>query len=212
MAPAVKRTAPTVTAPPAAAMHRGRMNRTDRTLRLAPVAVAAAAALAAPAAADSAAPRYRADLELDPTAYVLDGYSVHGGVERGRLRLDLGAFAMALPAAIHGNDGFSASFDGFGAKLQYFVQDAGRGGFVGIDAGVSRLLVRREGTELAARQRQVSAGINLGWRFPITHGFYATAWLGLGRSFGGGDVMLGGETFSMSPWTVFPAVHLGRRF
>jgi hypothetical protein len=176
----------------------------------------ATAALAAPAAADPAAPAapaLRADIEVDPTAYVLDGHSIHAGIERGRWRLDLGAFALAIPASIHGNEGFAASFDGFGAKLQYFVFAEGRGGFVGVDAAVSRLLVELDGTNEASRQRELSVGVNLGWRFPISHGVYATPWLGLGRTVaGGGDVMLGGRTFSMSPWTVFPAVHVGRRF
>jgi len=185
------------------------------TAALTTTVVAGLAAAAAPALAEPAptsATALRADLEIDPTAYVLDGYSLHGGLERGRLRLDLGAFALAVPAAIHGNDGFSAAFDGFGAKLQYFAFAAGRGGFVGVDAGVSRLLVQLDGTDLAHRQRQLSVGVNLGWRFPISHGIYATPWLGLGRTVGGGDVMLGGRTFTMTPWTVFPAVHVGRRF
>lgn len=175
-------------------------------------ALATTAATAPAAAAEPGSPQLRADIEIDPTAYVLDGYSVHAGIERGRFRLDLGAFALALPEAIHGNDGFSASFDGFGAKLQYFVFAEGEGGFVGVDVGLSRLLIQLDGSDAAGRQRQVSTGINLGWRFPITHGVYATPWLGVGRSFGGGDVMLGGRTFTMSPWTVFPAVHVGRRF
>jgi len=165
------------------------------------------------ALAEPASPALRADVEVDPTAYVLDGYSVHAGIERGRWRLDLGAFALALPASIHGNDGFSASFDGFGAKLQYFVFAEGEGGFVGVDASMTRLLVQLDGSDDASRQRQVGVGVNLGWRFPITHGVYATPWLGLGRTVSGnGDGMLGGRTFTMTPWTVFPAVHVGRRF
>src|SRR5688500_19215795 len=85
---------------------------------------------------------FHADMEVDPTAYVLDGYSLHVGLGWKRLRVDLGAFALAVPAAIHGNDGFSAAFDGFGAKLQYFPLRPQRGLFVGGDAGAIRTLVR----------------------------------------------------------------------
>ena len=37
------------------------------------------------------------------------------------MRIDLGAYAMAVPRFIHGNKSFDQSFDGFGVKLQYFL-------------------------------------------------------------------------------------------
>ena len=80
-------------------------------------------------------------------------------------------------------------------------------------AATPRLLVQLDGSDDASRQRQLAVGVNLGWRFPIAHGVYATPWLGVGRTVSGnGDVMLGRRTFSTTPWTVFPAVHVGRRF
>ncbi|MFO0658259.1 MAG: hypothetical protein U0165_00270 [Polyangiaceae bacterium] len=60
-----------------------------------------------PSSTDTTAPartsEFHADFEVDPTAYVLDGYSLHVGLGQGRFRLDLGAFAMKVPGAIHGN-------------------------------------------------------------------------------------------------------------
>ena len=176
-------------------------------------AVAAPApALAEPAGTAAAtAPGLRADVEVDPTAYVLGGYSLHVGLGYQRLRVDLGAFAMEVPAAIHGNDGVTQFFDGFGAKLQYFPFAAQRGGFAGVDAGVSHVLARRDGTDLAARQTQLSAGVHAGWRFLIAADFYATAWVGVSRQLGADDVMLGGEPVEAQRWVVFPAIHLGYR-
>src|SRR5687767_8761741 len=88
---------------------------------------------------------FHADMEVDPTAYILDGYSLHVGLGWKRLRVDLGAFAIAVPEAIHGNEGFSSSFDGFGAKLQLFPFGEQRGGFVGIGVAAARVLVQRDG-------------------------------------------------------------------
>ena len=57
-----------------------------------------------------------ADVEVDPTAYALGGHSLHAGIARGHWRVDLGNFAMDLPAFAHADDGVAVSFDGFGAK------------------------------------------------------------------------------------------------
>jgi len=168
-----------------------------------------------PAAALQAERRsdFHADFEVDPTAYVLRGYSLHVGLGWKRLRLDLGAFALALPAGLTGNDDFAVAFDGYGAKLQYFLfSDEQRGGFVGVDAGVARPLVQRRGTELHARHTEVMAGVNFGWRFVFLQDFYATAWLGLSRTLNAHDVTLAGSTYEPARYTVFPAVHLGYRF
>jgi len=181
----------------------------DTTPAVAPAAVAAAEASTAVAAPAS---RFHADFEIDPTAYALDGFSLHVGLGWKRLRLDLGAFALAIPAFVHGNEGFHQSFDGYGVKLQYFAFAEQRGGFVGIDAAYSRPLIELDGSDRAERQRQLSIGVNAGWRFPLGAGFYATPWLGIGTSFGGGDAVLDGKRFESSRLIVFPAVHLGYRF
>jgi hypothetical protein len=178
-------------------------------------ALPAGAVRAHPAAASASAfstSGFHADFEVDPTAYVLEGHSLHVGLGWKKLRLDLGAFALALPAALTGHDDFSVAFDGYGAKLQYFPFAEQRGAFVGIDAGVARPFVRRKGTDLATRRTEYNAGINFGWRFVFLERFYATAWLGLSRPLGREPVTLAGSTYEGSALTVFPAVHLGYRF
>lgn len=152
------------------------------------------------------------DAEVDPTAYVLDGYSVHLGVGYKHLRVDLGAYAMKLPTFVHGQDEFEASFDGFGVKVQYFPFAEQTGGFIGVDAGISRPMVAKPDQKLAERNTEFGVGINFGWRFDVTSGFYATTWLGLGYTFNPHDVTLGDSTFEASHFLVFPAVHLGYQF
>lgn len=182
------------------------------TLATALVAAPASAEEAAPAAGASASSAFHVDAEIDPTAYLLKGYSLHLGLGWRRVRLDLGAYAMALPAFAHADDGFDVSFDGFGAKLQYFLFSEQKGLFAGVDAGLARVLAERQGTDLAVRRDQVSVGVNAGWRIPIVAGLYATPWIGIGWSPNARDVTLGGAKYEASPVTVFPAVHLGYRF
>jgi hypothetical protein len=170
--------------------------------------LAATLLLVAPAAADPV----HVDVETDPTAYVLSGSSVHVGIGKGRFRLDLGNFALAMPQFVHGDDGFDVSFHGFGAKLQVFPFEAQRGLFAGVDAGVARMLIERQGTDLAVRQDQLGVGIHVGYRIPLFDRFYATPWIGVGYQFHAKDMMLADATYEPQKISVFPAVHLGYRF
>jgi len=168
-----------------------------------------ALALLASTTAASASP-FHADAEIDPTAYALSGNSLHVGLGYDRFRLDLGNFAIALPRFFTGNDGFDASFDGWGGKLQMFTSAEDRGFFVGIDGGLMRMLVQR-GT-FAARENQPGLGVQIGYRFMITDHFYATPWIGVGYQFNADDITLDGATFKSTPISVYPAVHLGYQF
>jgi hypothetical protein len=161
------------------------------------------------AAAD---PALHADAEVDPTAYALSGNSLHVGIGYRAWRLDVGNFGLALPRWVHGNDDFDVAFDGYGLKLQRFLFAEQRGLFVGVDAGVVRTVVERRGTDLAARDLQLNAGVAAGYRFAIHDRFYATAWLGVGRVFGARTVTLDGARFEPQRTTVFPAIHVGYRF
>lgn len=178
------------------------------------LAASLASATTTPAHAEPAAPQeaFHADFEIDPTAYVLSGFSLHVGLGWRKFRLDLGNYAMALPQFLHGSDDFDASFSGYGAKLQWFPFAEQRGLFVGVDAGVTRARFDRKDSDLSARQVTLGAGAQVGYRLPLAAGFYATGWIGVSYGFGSEDVTLGGATFESNPITVFPAIHLGYQF
>lgn len=152
------------------------------------------------------------DVEIDPTAYALSGNSIHVGIARDHLRVDLGNFALALPQWVHGDDGFDVSFDGFGAKLQYFPRLDQHGAFFGIDGGLLRVLAERQGTDLAARQTQVGLGVHVGYRIALPEGFYVTPWIGVSYQLGASDVTLADRTYAPSSISVFPAIHVGYQF
>ncbi len=91
------------------------------------------------------------------------------------------------------------------------IRKNARGLFVGADAGLARLTVKREHSASAGEQKQVSLGVNAGYRFVLPAGFDVTTWLGVSYGVGARDLHLEGHTFSVQPWTVFPAVHVGYR-
>lgn len=155
--------------------------------------------------------RFHADLELDPTAYALDGFSLHVGLGWNALRVDLGVFGLHVPEFVHRQADFDVAFDGYGVKLQYFPFSAQRGAFIGVDAAYSRSRVYLRGTQLTARDNQFALGVNAGVRVDLVAGLYVTPWLGVGYAFGAEDLSLAGRTFSPNPLIVFPAVHLGYR-
>jgi hypothetical protein len=164
------------------------------------------------ASAQSGVHDFHADVEVDPTAYVLSGSSLHVGLGWKRARLDLSLYSIAVPGFAAGDDRFDVSYAGYGVKLQYFLFDEQSGGFVGVDSGLARPLVQLKGTSLASRRTEVDAGVNFGWRFDLPAGLYATPWVGVSYTFNRKDVTLGGSTYSTSAVTIFPAVHLGYRF
>lgn len=168
-------------------------------------------ALTLSSTAASAEPSTRIDVEIDPAAYVMSGYSVHVGAGRDRARLELGLYAMELPAWFHGQDGWDVSFRGGGFKVQYFLLQDQRGVFVDVGAGVSRrALVRHEtGTRDDVTVKSVSA--SAGYRVELRYGFYAAPWVGVSYDVDRTEATLDGETFEMSRVSPFAAVHVGYR-
>jgi hypothetical protein len=59
----------------------------------------------------------RFELEIDPIAYVLNGYSVHGIYVFNKTRFDIGVFGIEQPEGFDGNDGFKVKIQGVGAKI-----------------------------------------------------------------------------------------------
>lgn len=183
------------------------------THQLFPALAAAALILGVAASARAADPGdTHGDIEIDPTAYVLDGYSLHAGIGYKHLRVDLGVYAMKLPGFVHGNDDFDIAFDGYGTKIQLFPFAEQRGAFIGVDGGVTRVHAHVKGTDLEKRETQIGAGVDAGYRIVLPAGFYVTPWIGVGYAFNSHDISVGGKTFKNNPVTLFPAVHLGYRF
>lgn len=152
------------------------------------------------------------DVEIDPIAYVMNGYSVHLGYLWGSFRLDVGVFGIEVPAAVHGNDGFANRIDGAGVKLDYYVSEPGSGLFAGIEGGIVRSTVEWTETGDGTHRAQYSVGARTGYRFLIGHRFTVTPWVGLGYTLNARDQQVGGHAFETGAFQPFPTVHLGYSF
>lgn len=152
------------------------------------------------------------NLEVDPIPYALDGFSVSGGVDADRISYELEAFGIDVPQAFHGNEGFSQYVRGASAKAAYYFSGTGGGLFTGLDLDVSSATFTLEATGSETSQAQVTAGISLGYKWPLTNHLYLKPWAGLGYMFTADDVTIDGKTFERSALRPFPAVNLGWQF
>jgi hypothetical protein len=153
----------------------------------------------------------RADVEVDPLAFALRGYSLHVGLGAKRMRVDLGAFALEYPKFLEPHAGVETASNGFGAKFQYFLFAEQRGGFVGVDLSVGRQLLEAATGDVARRDLFLNLGGHVGWRFVIARGFYVTPWVGLAYDVLADDVRLGGKTYDARPLVPFVTLHVGYR-
>lgn len=151
------------------------------------------------------------DVEIDPTAYLLNGHSVHFGFGSENFRFDIGTFGLEIPKAFHGDNNYDLEFEGFGVKLDYLFGDYA-GWFVGIEAASSEVTYTRKSTNETATRTQISLGPRAGYRIMYTKNITITPWLGINLNLEHDDVMLDEERFESEAVTFFPAVHLGWRF
>lgn len=169
--------------------------------------VVGAALLAGPAAAQW-------EVEVDPFAYMVSGYSGHIARQLldGRARLQLGLFAADVPSAFHGEDDFDFSLRGVTLKADYFFAGHTQGWFVGLDSGYTKGRYRLKETRESTEQYFSSVGARTGYRFELGENFYVTPWVSLSYLLDAEDVVISGNQFDRDTVEVFPTVHLGWRF
>ena len=162
------------------------------------------------------------DVEVDPLAYLLQGYSVHVGFRTQQLRFDLGAFAVTYPGALAANPELDGRAHGAGLKLDWrFAQqpqlsgdwatEFWRGAFVGISASYAWLLVTDPASRASVSQFQVHPSARAGWDIPISAGFYLAPWLSLGPVLGPQRVRVAEKRWEVSRLETFATIHLGWR-
>lgn len=125
------------------------------------------------------------EIEIDPIAYAMKGYSVHGIYNHHRLRFDLGVFGIEQPGNITGNTNFTTMTRGFGLKTNYLITGV-KGLYAGIDAGYAANNVTQKESEINDVGHNLSFGAHMGYRiFPfsktgntLSH-FYITPWAGI---------------------------------
>lgn len=155
----------------------------------------------------------RIEVEADPIAYAVNGYSGHlAAFFTDRVRAQVGAFGADVPEWLHGNDGFDVRTRGVTVKVDRYLSDRGTGAFVGLDGDYSRVRYRHDESGDATSRNLYGLGPRIGYRFNLGDRFFAVPWVSVRYVFNTSDVTLGGELLEESEFAVFPTVHIGFRF
>jgi hypothetical protein len=152
------------------------------------------------------------NLEVDPIPYTFNGFSLSGGVDLDRISFELEVFGIDVPRAFHGNEGFSQYVRGTSARAAYFFSGTGGGLFTGLDLDLSSATFTLKATGSEESRTQVTAGLSVGYEWPLTDHLYVKPWAGLGYMFTASDITIDGRTFERNTLRPFPAVNLGWRF
>ncbi|MGK0291330.1 MAG: hypothetical protein ACI86H_002797 [bacterium] len=155
------------------------------------------------------------ELEIDPIAYVLKGYSFHVAYAGKSTRLDAGFFALELPKDST-NENYTVSFEGSGLKLDY-IGNRIDGFFSGIQYSRAKVKFIYDDSEDNLTEEETSRyiknyGVRIGYRFG-KKGLYLSFWVSVDyNKLEGDDVILGGKEYDFKDITFFPTVHIGYRF
>ncbi len=152
------------------------------------------------------------DIDIDPIAYVLKGFSIHAGLNTDHIRYDIGVFGIEVPESFHGNDGFNNYMWGAGAKADYYFKGTEKGLYTGFGMDLTSSRVRLEETGNETSVTQFGAGINIGYKIGITKNLFVKPWFGLSYLFNADDIVIDGQAFEQSSIRPFPTVHVGWTF
>jgi len=150
------------------------------------------------------------ELEVDPFAFALKGYSYHVAYKGGSLRTDIGAYGLTLKKA-PGNPDFELEMDAQGVKIDYLF---GEGWFTGVSLGSGTLDISCPTcvTQEAQTRQFTNKGVRFGVNIGAGHWYFAP-WLGVDQmSLEGDPVLIGSKTYQSPEFQLFPTIHLGYRF
>lgn len=158
------------------------------------------------------------EVEIDPIAYILKGYSLHGIYQVNHLRYDLGIFGIEQPESYHGNDGYSLMSRGFGAKATYLLKGI-PGFYTGLGAGLAFHTAKNDASLDKAKGTSASLGVIIGYRLffknvksPDLRGLYVTPWVSFDYNHPLKKIAFDNYNFKMKNFSIFPTIHIGYRF
>ncbi|MFN3640339.1 MAG: hypothetical protein ACK4UK_05415 [Flavobacterium sp.] len=169
----------------------------------------------------------RLDVELDPLAYLLKGYSVHLGLNKGISRWNLGFVGFEYPEDYNDNTGITARTNGISLKWDY-INPKLKGFYFGPQSDLSQLkLTSIDDNTQSKTLNQATLGLRAGYRLmfgskkgdmknmfkePAQKGFYLNIWAAYIFNPTAEDVNLGDEVYKIPSQVFFPTVHLGWKF
>lgn len=157
----------------------------------------------------------RFEVEIDPIAYLLNGYSFHGIYVHNKTRTDLGVFGILQPEGYGGNDGFRVKTQGVGTKLNYLLNKS-ETLFTGVGFGYSQNNIELIETSESQSQKILGVGIHAGYRwFPLIKtekyfkNLYLAPWCSIDYNLALNDVNFVNQSYKQKPFSFFPTVHIG---
>ena len=157
-------------------------------------------------------------IEIDPIAYILKGYSIHGVYQPiGKWSFDAGIFGIEEPEFYLDNNRFTVSHKGFGAKVHYHLRENTKGFYVGLGSDYARTKAVLKENKAAASGDAWNAGFHAGYRFFMFKnnggkGLYLTPWVSLNYQLLSDKLNFEQADFKQNKLSVFPTVHVGYRF
>lgn len=175
------------------------------------------AVLIAPASHAQEITRPHLELEADPLAYILNGYSLHLALSYPKMRYSIGIVGIKQPDFFLDNKAFTVYTSEFDFKTDYLFGVV-RGFFAGIQLTYGRDRIGLTNEKYRENLWGMTVGIRGGYRFMFGHadkqykGFYITPWIAWLYTPDAKTVQRGSENYRQPRWFPFPAVHLGWRF
>ena len=158
----------------------------------------------------SASARYY--VETDPFAYLLDGYSIHGGMESSGIRLQIGVFGATIPKGMRDNPIFKPEMRGYGVKLDYSGTTPG-GWFAGLEFDNSTIRYTHTDSATYILKTARLVGLRTGYKYEVKGRFYVMPWVAIKRNLSDTSLInVGEDEYQENPWVVFPTIHLGMHF
>lgn len=156
------------------------------------------------------------EIEVDPIAYILNGYSVHGIYNHNHFRFDLGYYGIETPGKLTGNEKYNIRSTGFGIKANYMIKKV-NGFYAGVDLGYGETLATENETKLKDTGHTLSIGTHVGYRifiFPhhrnALNGLYLTPWAGISYNHVYDKIKF--TNYKDSKLGYFATFHIGYRF
>ena len=155
------------------------------------------------------------DIEADPIAFILKGYSFHIGYMVSHVRFDAGFYGIEQPSSFVGNDKFSIFSSGIGIKADYYFQN-NKGLFTGLQSDYYTDKITLKVNDNTQTINNISIGLRGGYRVVFgnkeRNNFYLVPWVALIYSPNAEKIFFGQENYQQSAWSVFPTLHVGYRF
>jgi hypothetical protein len=167
---------------------------------------------------------HHVELEADPIAFILHGYSIHLGYESGHLRWDAGIYGAREPSFFTGYNNFNIKSDGAGIKMDYLFHKR-KGLLLGLESDISREQVSLKPTgpdphpDISRTFTNVSFSMRIGYRCMLSgrhngyKGLYIFPWVSfLSVTVNPQSASLAGQEYRQDTFSYFPTVHIGYSF